>query len=143
MGTPKKRLHKNEEYLSLRIIRGSHYRGMRLRLEAQKGCGDRKKSSARWSRDAKTTMKLKEEKMRSKWVPIICLSLFTMLFLSGSLFAEQKTIKVGAVYPLTGNIASTGLDCKRGAELAVDIINGKYDLSLPLAKAEGLPNLGG
>ena len=66
-----------------------------------------------------------------------------MLFLSGSLFAEQKTIKVGAVYPLTGNIASTGLDCKRGAELAVDIINGKSDLSLPLAKTEGLPNLGG
>ena len=81
--------------------------------------------------------------MRSKWVPIICLSLLTVVFLSGSLFAQQKTIKVGAVYPLTGNIASTGLDCKRGAELAVDIINGKYDLNLPLAKTEGLPNLGG
>ena len=27
--------------------------------------------------------------------------------------------------------------------LAVDIINGKYDLDLPLAKEEGLPNLGG
>jgi len=55
---------------------------------------------------------------------------------------QLKVIKVGAVYPLTGNIASTGLDCKRGAELAVDIINGKYDLNLPLAKEVGLPNLG-
>ena len=54
-----------------------------------------------------------------------------------------KVIKIGAVYPLSGNIASTGLDCRRGAELAADIINGKYDLDLPLARAEGLPNLGG
>jgi branched-chain amino acid transport system substrate-binding protein len=58
-------------------------------------------------------------------------------------FAAGTTIKIGAVYPLTGNLASTGLDCKRGAELAFDIINGKYDLNLPLAKTEGLPNLGG
>jgi branched-chain amino acid transport system substrate-binding protein len=64
--------------------------------------------------------------------------------LSVFLLAQQpKVIKIGAVYPLTGNIASTGLDCRRGAELAVDIINGKYDLNLPLAKTEGLPNLGG
>ena len=58
-------------------------------------------------------------------------------------FAQAKTIKIGALYPLTGNLASTGLDCKRGVEMAVDIINGKYDLNLPLAKTEGLPNLGG
>jgi branched-chain amino acid transport system substrate-binding protein len=65
-------------------------------------------------------------------------------WLGSPLFAApQKTIKIGGLYPLTGNLASTGLDCKRGAELAVDIINGKYDLSLPLAKTEGLPNLGG
>jgi branched-chain amino acid transport system substrate-binding protein len=58
-------------------------------------------------------------------------------------FAQGKTIKIGAVYPLTGNLASTGLDCKRGVELAVDIINGKYDLNLPLARTEGIPGLGG
>ncbi|MGA2991684.1 MAG: ABC transporter substrate-binding protein, partial [Candidatus Korobacteraceae bacterium] len=54
-----------------------------------------------------------------------------------------QTIKIGGVYPLTGNLASTGLDCRRGVELAVEIINGKYDLNLPLAKTEGIPNLGG
>jgi branched-chain amino acid transport system substrate-binding protein len=54
-----------------------------------------------------------------------------------------KVIRIGAVYPLTGNLASTGLDCRRGAELAVDIINGKHDLDLPLARTEGLPDLGG
>jgi branched-chain amino acid transport system substrate-binding protein len=57
--------------------------------------------------------------------------------------APPKSIKIGGLYPLTGNLASTGLDCKRGAELAVDIINGKYDLNLPLARTEGLPSLGG
>jgi len=57
--------------------------------------------------------------------------------------AQGRTIKIGAVYPLTGNLASTGIDCRRGAELAVDIINGKYDLNLPLARTEGIPGLGG
>ena len=58
-------------------------------------------------------------------------------------FAQGKTVKIGALYPLTGNLASTGLDNKRGVELAVEIINGKYDLNLPLARTEGLPGLGG
>src|SRR6516225_3610038 len=57
--------------------------------------------------------------------------------------AAPKSIKIGGLYPLTGNLASTGLDCKRGSELAVDIINGNYDLNLPLAKTEGIPSLGG
>jgi len=47
--------------------------------------------------------------------------------------AQGRTIKIGAVYPLTGNLASTG----------IDIINGKYDLNLPLARTEGIPGLGG
>ena len=81
--------------------------------------------------------------MRRTWLAAV-LVVVGILFLSFTLSAQQpKTIKIGAVYPLTGNIASTGLDCKRGVELAVDIINGKYDLNLPLAKEEGLPNLGG
>lgn len=54
-----------------------------------------------------------------------------------------KEIKIGIMYPLTGVAANVGLDSKYGIELAVEIINGKYDLSLPLAKEEGLPNLGG
>jgi branched-chain amino acid transport system substrate-binding protein len=57
--------------------------------------------------------------------------------------AQEKVIKIGAVYPLTGNLAATGMDCKRGVDLAVQIINGKYDLNMPFAKTEGIPNLGG
>jgi branched-chain amino acid transport system substrate-binding protein len=76
----------------------------------------------------------------------MAVSLLSLLSLLGPASAgaqAPRVIKIGAVYPLTGNIASTGLDCRRGAELAVDIINGKYDLDLPLARGEGLPNLGG
>lgn len=65
------------------------------------------------------------------------------LGIGSALAAEQKVIKIGAIYPLTGNLAATGMDCKRGADLAVEIINGKYDLNLPFAKEEGIPNLGG
>jgi len=62
---------------------------------------------------------------------------------AGPVAAQQKTIKIGALYPLTGNLAATGMDCKRGVDLAVEIINGKYDLNLPFAKEEGIPGLGG
>ena len=81
--------------------------------------------------------------MRAKHWFGICLSVFLLVCFSSSIQAQQKVIKIGAVYPLTGNIASTGLDNRRGVDLAVDIINGKYSLDLPLSLEEGLPNLGG
>ena len=75
---------------------------------------------------------------------LFVLTVLLSLSMASAGVAADKVIKIGAVYPLTGNIASTGLDCRRGVELAVDIINGKYpDLNLPLAKDAGLPNLGG
>ena len=52
-------------------------------------------------------------------------------------------ITIGAVFPLTGRDASTGHDIEVALELATDIINNKYDLDLPLARTEGLPNLDG
>jgi branched-chain amino acid transport system substrate-binding protein len=74
----------------------------------------------------------------------IALSLLLIFVFSVSAMAQQpKVVKIGAVYPLTGNIASTGLDNKSGVDLAVDIINGNVKLDLPLAGAGGLPNLGG
>jgi branched-chain amino acid transport system substrate-binding protein len=66
-----------------------------------------------------------------------------ILAAAGSALAQPKVIKIGALYPLTGNLAATGMDCKRGVDLAVEIINGNYDLNLPLAKEGGIPNLGG
>lgn len=57
--------------------------------------------------------------------------------------AQTKEVVLGAVYPVTGPSASTGVDLINGYKLALDVINNPTDLDLPLAKGSGLPNLGG
>src|SRR6266849_4374114 len=57
--------------------------------------------------------------------------------------AQPKEVVIGVLYPTTGPTAQAGIDSKVAAELAVDIVNGKHDLDLPLARTQGLPNLGG
>lgn len=52
-------------------------------------------------------------------------------------------ILIGAALPLTGPQASSGDQCKKGYLLAEKIINGVYNMDLPLARTAGLPNLGG
>ena len=54
-----------------------------------------------------------------------------------------REVRIGVIYPLSGTMAAIGADQKKGMELAAEIVNGKYDLELPLGKDEGLPNLGG
>src|SRR5512135_3267538 len=84
------------------------------------------------------------ENMEMKRIAIVlAVCAMVLALIGGQALAQQKVIKIGAIYPLTGNLAATGMDCKRGADLAVEIINGKYDLNLPFAKDEGSPNLGG
>jgi branched-chain amino acid transport system substrate-binding protein len=74
--------------------------------------------------------------------PALMLAVFSVLLAgAGPALTQQKVIKIGALYPLTGNLAATGMDCKRGVDLAVEIINGNFDLNLPLANQEGIPNL--
>lgn len=54
-----------------------------------------------------------------------------------------ETVKIGALYPLSGQAAKSGTDTLNGIRLAVDIVNNRYpDLKLPLAESEGLPALG-
>jgi branched-chain amino acid transport system substrate-binding protein len=57
----------------------------------------------------------------------------------------QQTVKIGAIYPLSGNAASAGGFSKAAIELAVDLINnGNPNLKdLPLADGKGLPGLKG
>jgi branched-chain amino acid transport system substrate-binding protein len=56
----------------------------------------------------------------------------------------QEEIRIGAIYPLTGAAASTGLELKNALELAVDMINnGDQGVDLPLVTKGGLPNLKG
>ena len=56
-----------------------------------------------------------------------------------------EAVKVGIIWPLTGNAAAAGQASKAAAEVAADIINNAHPElgDLPLAKDAGLPNLGG
>jgi branched-chain amino acid transport system substrate-binding protein len=65
--------------------------------------------------------------------------------LTGSALAQQKTVKIGAIYPLSGNAASAGVHAKAAIETAVDIINNGHPGlgNLPVTKGPGLPGLGG
>ncbi|CAB3626566.1 ABC transporter substrate-binding protein [Achromobacter marplatensis] len=59
--------------------------------------------------------------------------------------AQQKTVRIGAIYPLSGALASTGAEIKAAVELAVDIVNNPHPEleGIPLAAGSGLPALGG
>jgi len=55
-----------------------------------------------------------------------------------------EPVRIGALYPLSGQAAKSGEDTLNGIRLAVDIVNNRYpDLKLPLAGGEGLPGVGG
>ena len=60
---------------------------------------------------------------------------------SGAYAADE--IVVGAVFPMSGSTAQTGVDARNAIETALAIVNAKTDLDLPLAKDAGLTGLGG
>lgn len=77
---------------------------------------------------------------------IICLSVSLSGCLSNSTsttMQHPKTIKIGVMYPTSGDMEHAGKNQVKGIEFAAKLINEKYDLAIPLAKGEGLPNLGG
>ncbi|HOM42657.1 MAG: ABC transporter substrate-binding protein [Clostridia bacterium] len=54
-----------------------------------------------------------------------------------------ETVKIGAILPLTGGAAATGVKLQAAMEVAQEIINGEHpEIAIPLAKEAGLPNLG-
>jgi branched-chain amino acid transport system substrate-binding protein len=81
--------------------------------------------------------------MRRRTIVLAGIFIMALGILSPSVQAQPKEVLIGGIWPLTGPNAPTGVECTQGATLAMEIINGKYDLNLPLAKTEGLPNLGG
>ena len=66
------------------------------------------------------------------------------LALVGQASAEDK-VKIGVIFPMTGNAASAGIHGKAGLEVALDIINNAHPElgNFPLAKNAGLAGLGG
>jgi len=63
--------------------------------------------------------------------------------LSASRAYAADEIVVGAVFPMSGSTAQTGVDARNAIETALAIVNEKTDLDLPLAKDAGLTGLGG
>ncbi len=59
--------------------------------------------------------------------------------------AGAADVKIGVIYPLTGNAAGAGQSAKAAVDLGAEIVNGKHPelKNLPLGATAGLPNLGG
>jgi branched-chain amino acid transport system substrate-binding protein len=61
---------------------------------------------------------------------------------------SPSEIKLGAIYPLSGNFANVAVEFKNAAEMALDFVNGvngqpPFATNLPLAKGQGIPRLNG
>jgi branched-chain amino acid transport system substrate-binding protein len=65
--------------------------------------------------------------------------------LAGNALAQDKIVKIGAIFPMSGNSASVGVHAKAAIETAVDIINNAHPElgNFPLARSAGLAGLGG
>jgi branched-chain amino acid transport system substrate-binding protein len=70
-------------------------------------------------------------------------AVLTAIFASSAYAAGP--VKIGVIYPLTGNAASAGQSARDAIHLGVDIVNDAHPelKSLPLAATAGLPGLGG
>lgn len=78
-------------------------------------------------------------------VVLVLLALTLMIPLSvGNVKAADKEVKIGVIFPLSGNLASTGKLLRTGVELAAEIVNNKKEgLDIPIAAWEGIPGLKG
>jgi branched-chain amino acid transport system substrate-binding protein len=83
--------------------------------------------------------------MRSRRLLGLVCAAMTSIVLAGSAFAEDKVVKIGAVFPMSGGAASAGVHAKFAIEVAMDIINNAHPElgDFPLAKNAGLAGLGG
>src|SRR5438132_2545979 len=77
---------------------------------------------------------------RGHWLAAVLLALAIALPAGAA-----ETVKIGVIYPLSGNAASAGNSAKDAIELGAEIVNGVYPelKGSPLAGAAGLANLGG
>jgi branched-chain amino acid transport system substrate-binding protein len=83
--------------------------------------------------------------MRLKHIVGLLSAVAMSAVIAGSAAAQDKTVKIGAIFPLSGNAASAGVHAKAAIETAVEIINsGNPALgNLPVTKNAGLKGLGG
>lgn len=85
--------------------------------------------------------------MKRSWISLmlaVLLILGVVVVVVGPGVKAEEVVKIGAIFPLTGKAASTGVKLKYAVETAEELINGVYpEINVPLAKKAGLPGLGG
>src|SRR5690242_13951860 len=74
----------------------------------------------------------------------IGLALGLAMLLGGSAMAAEA-VKIGVIFPLSGNAGAAGTSAKDAIELGAEIVNTPHPglAGLLLAEGAGLPNLGG
>jgi branched-chain amino acid transport system substrate-binding protein len=79
--------------------------------------------------------------MRKTW----CIIAVALSAAAGVSAHAADAVKIGVIYPLTGNAASAGQSAKDAVDMAADIVNTAHPelRNLPLGPTVGLPNLGG
>lgn len=65
------------------------------------------------------------------------------VILGGQGAIQAEEVVIGVIYPLSGPTAQTGLDEIAALKTALEVVNTKVSINLPLASSVGLPNLGG
>jgi len=82
--------------------------------------------------------------MKRAWL-LSAVAAIAAAILPGSGANAVDNVKVGIIWPLTGNAGAAGQASKAAAEVVADIVNNAHPelANLPLAKDAGLPNLGG
>lgn len=73
---------------------------------------------------------------------VLVLTMFVLPVAVGSPKTQPKVVKIGAIYPLTGSLASTGRDFRNALILAQDLVNDEHDIDLPMCRTKGIPSLG-
>ena len=76
---------------------------------------------------------------------LLCGLIAALAFTLAGAARAADAVKIGVIYPLTGNAASAGNSAKDAVDLGAEIVNGMHPelKGSGLAGADGLPNLGG
>ena len=74
-----------------------------------------------------------------------CIIAATLAAAAGIPVHAAEPVKIGVIYPLTGNAANAGQSAKDTVDLGAEIVNAAHPepKALPLGATEGLPTLGG
>lgn len=72
---------------------------------------------------------------------LLVLVILVLGIFSGMVMAEEKIIKIGTLFPLTGSCALAGQRCKSAVETAIEVINNIHtECKVPLANQSGVLN---